>query len=204
VVDYPTFVQSLGAALEPRLPGFRHLRSKRMLRRERAGGGDVVAFSASTQSSPQILVAFYFGRWFKDAAQIEKRCGWNESYYHIHQLSDNARSMVGLAFDVAHRWAIDIRTASPSFPDDVARAVEQIAFPFFERFTTLRDAQSGHVSKDSWCIWASGPLWHQLFAIDAALGDTAHLRSWTRSLDPHSRHQADAALIRLGLPPTDA
>src|SRR5256885_2337624 len=142
MADYGTFIRAMGDELVSLLPGeFRHLRSKRMLRRDRGGGADVVVFSATTQFSPGILLAFYFGRWFPEAAKVETRLGWERSLYQIHQLSDNARSMRGLTFDGPYRWSLDVTAPPPSLMSEVASSIGQIAFPFFDRFTTLRDAQ---------------------------------------------------------------
>jgi hypothetical protein len=112
--------------------------------------------------------------------------------------------MTGLTFNGPDRWEIDINVPPPSLAEEMASSIEQIAFPFFDRFATLQEAQAGHVSKDPWCIFANGAMWVQLFAVDAALGDTDHLRAWARTLHPITRRQVDEALIRLGLPPTDA
>jgi hypothetical protein len=202
VADYGTFIRSLGEELQSLLPGaFRNLPSKRMLRRERAGGADVIVFSASTASSPHVLLAFCFGRWFPEAAKVEARLGWQRSYYQVHQLSENAKSMLGLSFDGAHRWSLDITIPPPTLASEVARSIEQIALPFFERFTTLRDAQAAHASNDSWCLPAKGPTWRQMFTIDAALDDISHFRSWAGTLEPFYRRQADEALIQIGSSP---
>ena len=174
-----------------------------MLRRERAGGADVVVFSATTGFSPHILLAFYFGRWFPEAAKVEERLGWQRSLYQVHQLSENVKSMLGVTFDGTYRWSFDITVPPLSLVSEVARAIDQIALPFFDRYTTLRDAQMAHGSNDSWCLAASGPTWRQMFTIDAAIDDIAHFRSWARTLEPFYRHQADEALIQIGSSPTD-
>jgi hypothetical protein len=51
-------------------------------------------------------------------------------------------------------------------------------------------ASAALASRDSWCIGADGPFWHNLFCVDAARGDLEHFKAWSRSLDPFCRAQA--------------
>jgi hypothetical protein len=186
-----------------RFADFRHIRSKNMLSREREDGADVIVLSAAAKFSPSITVAFYVGRRFFKATEVEKRCGWESSYYQINQFSYNAASMRDLGYSGPNHWDVDAISGQPSIVDEVTAALEAIALPFLLRFTSLQAAQAATSSGDSWCLGTGGQAWWQLFAVDAALGDLGHFRAWARSLDPLYRSQASKALAAIGEPPLE-
>jgi hypothetical protein len=175
-----------------------------MLRREGAAGHDVIVFSATTQFSPAVTLSFYFGRFFPTANSAVRQFSWSTPYYHVHQLSENRPLMEGLAYEGPYRWNVDLRATFGTLPQEVASAIQGVAFPFFERFIDLETARAGIVSRDSWCIGAEGPFWRSLLAMDLALDDVDHFRQWGRSLDPFSRRQANDALVLLGVPTIDS
>ncbi len=197
-----TYLNTLARALlAHRFADFRYIRSKNTLSRDREDGADVIALSAATAYSPNISLAFYFGRRFFKATEVEKRCKWKASYYQIHQFSYNASAMTNIGYSGPNRWTVDAVSGQPSIIDELTTALEAVALPFFLRFTSLRAAQAAISIRDSWCIGADGPFWRQLFAIDAALGDLGHFRAWSRTLDPFYAPQVAEALAAVAGPP---
>jgi hypothetical protein len=197
-----TYLDTLAQALiARRFVDFRHIRSKNMLIRERDDGADVIVLSAATKASPSITLAFYVGRRFFKATDVEKRCKWAASYYQIHQFSYNASAMRDLRYSGPNRWNVDAVSGQPPIIDELIAALEAIALPFFLRFTSLQAARAAISSGDSWCIGAEGPFWRQLFAIDAALGDMGHFRAWSQTLDPFYGPQVAQALAAIAESP---
>jgi hypothetical protein len=183
--------------------GFKHLRSKNTLIRERDGGADIIVLSAATQFSPCISMAFYVGRRFPGATEVEKKCGWQPSYYQIHQFSPNAHQMRELGYVGPSCWEVDLRNPQAGLNDELAAAVRGIGLPFFARFTSLRSTQTALAVGDSWCIGGQGPFWRQMFSVDCALNDLNHFRIWARSLDRFSMAQANMALGHVSQPPIE-
>jgi hypothetical protein len=137
----------------------------------------VVILSGSTRYSPEIDLAFYFGRNFAAARQLEALLGDHRFYYHIQQYSWNRAHMNGLSYDGPYRWAIDIGAAPASLASEVAAAIHGIGDPFFARFADIEAARDAVASDDPWCFGGAAYA-HQLLLLDAALGDLAHFEAW--------------------------
>ena len=165
-----------------------------------AFGGSFVSLSGSNKFSPYISVAFYFGNRYEDATRIEKLIGVPKQHRragHIHQYSLNARNMKGLTFTSDYTFDIDIRRPPTNSASAVADAIRQIAFPFWDRYPTVRSARDALLSDDEWCFRAGGPFWEDLLYLDAALGELEHYESWLTQLDPFYVPHAFAKLAEV-------
>ena len=94
-------------------------------------------------------------------------------------------------------WEVNIEEPPNDIADTIKNAIQEIAFPFFTRFSTLKAAQSALESDDSWCFSPKGPFFHMMFQVDAALNETEHFRSWSQCLDDFYRDQASEDLAKL-------
>ncbi len=185
------YQKELGSNLEELFGGeFRFFRSKLELRREREDGYDVIVLSGSNKWSPFINLSFYFGRNFDAARRIEKLLGLYPMHYQIQQYSPNVQHMEGLGYEGEGSWDINIEDPPKDMPQKLKVAIEGIAFPFFERFSTLEAARRALETDDSWCFSPKGPFFHMLFKIDAALDDMDHFREWSKCLESFYLQQA--------------
>jgi len=165
-----------------------------------AFGGSFVSLSGSNKFSPYISVAFYFGNRYEDATRIEKLIGLpkrHQSAGHILQYSLNARMMKGLTFSSNDSFDIDIRRPPTDSASAIADAIRQIAFPFWDRYPTVRSARDALLSPDEWCFKAGGPFWESLLYLDAALGELEHYESWLTQLEPFYVPHASAKLAEV-------
>jgi hypothetical protein len=188
----------LGEALAKELgSSFKFYRSRRELRRNSNEGHDSVILSGSNKFSPHISVSFYFGVNFAKARLVEKEIfgDANPAYYHIHQYSLNRNHMIGLDYKGPFTWDINIQNP-PNILDEVKKAIEGMALPFFERFANLRDARNAKVKNDSWCL-GGDIFWHHILAMDMALGDMAHFIEWKKTIKPFYAEQADKKIMEL-------
>lgn len=163
-------------------------------------GGSFVSLAGSNKFSPSISVAFYFGNRYEDATRIEKLIGVPKKHLsagHISQYSLNARSMKGLTFSTGYNFDIDIRRPPADLASRIADAIRQIAFPFWDRYPTVRSARDALLSADEWCFQAGGPFWQNLLYLDAALGELEHYESWLKQLDPFYVPYATAKLAEV-------
>jgi hypothetical protein len=179
-----TYKKKLGQEIADLLGDeFTFYKSKLMLKRKRASGFDVIILAGSNKWSPLIDVSFYFGRNFDNARKVEKALNAHPMPYQIQQYSPNVNSMLGLDYSGDGNWEVNIEESSQDVAIKIKSAIEKIAFPFFERFTTLEAAQEALTKEDSWCFSPKGPFYHMLFNVDAALGDLEHFKKWSKCLD---------------------
>jgi hypothetical protein len=165
-----------------------------------AFGGSFVSLSGSNKFSPYISVSFYFGNRYEDATRVEKLIGLAKRYHsagHILQYSLNAHMMKGLAFSSDYTFDIDIRRPPTNLASAIADAIRQIAFPFWDRYPTVRLARDALLSPGEWCFQAGGPFWESLLYLDAALGELEHYESWLMQLDPFYVPHASAKLAEV-------
>jgi hypothetical protein len=188
------FTQWLGAELARELGGrYKFFKSRAELRAVASEGHSVVILAVAAKYSPQVSVAFYFGRNFALVNALERRAGRYQFPHHIQQLSLNRAALALLPYDGPSQWSVDIGDAPSTLVAEVAAAVEGLAAPFFERFASLRAARDALVAKDPWCF--AGPFfWRQLLHIDLALGEAEHFVQWSQVLSSHDKAQADAEL----------
>lgn len=176
---------------------FKFYKSKLELRRKRADGFDVIVLSGSNKWSPYIDVSFYFGRNFDAARKIEKALGSYPMPYQIQQYSPNVRAMKGLEYSGDGTWEVNIEEPPSDLAQTIKKAIEKIAFPFFDRFSTLKSAQIALGSDDSWCFSPKGPFFHMIFKVDAALNEIDHFKKWSECLDSLYQEQASEDLAKL-------
>jgi len=175
---------------------FRFYKSKLELRRKRADGFDVIVLSGSNKWSPYIDVSFYFGRNYDAARKVEKAIGSHPMPYQIQQYSPNAGSMKALGYLGTGSWEVNIEEPPNDLAHTVKNAIEEIAFPFFTRFSTLKAAQSALENDDSWCFSPKGPFFHMIFKVDAALNEIEHFKKWSQCLDEFYQDQASEDLAK--------
>jgi len=120
--------------------------------------------------------------------------GEEHAFYHIHHYSPDSKKFEGLNYDGPNTWSVNIREENDNLVDEIAKAIEGIAYPFFKRFSEVRVARDALAVGDSWCIGAQGSFWPSLFKMDAALGDLEHFKEWANTLTPLFRKQALEAL----------
>jgi len=188
------FQKHLGEQLATRLDGFKFYRSKLELSRKTIDGTDVILLSGSSKWSPLISVSFYFGRRFDQVMALEKRHGEHPMPCHIQQYSLNLAHLKGINYVGPHTWEVDICKPSPLLATELTAAIQAIAFPFFERFSSLQAARDAIATNDPWCFGSRGPSWISLFKLDAAMGDLAHFRRWSNCLEPFYSAQAKTML----------
>jgi hypothetical protein len=190
----------LGEALAKEFDSsFKFYRSRLELRRNSIEGHDSIVLSGSHKFSPHISVRFYFGVNFAKARLAEKEIfgDANPAYYHIHQYSINRNHMIGLDYKGPFTWNINIQDP-PDILEEVKKAIEGMALPFFKRFSNLRDARDAKAKRDSWCL--SGDLfWHHILAMDMALNDMAHFNEWKKTIKPFYAKQAEKKILGLKL-----
>ncbi len=191
------FQREVGEKLAERLGcDFKFYKSNLELRRKSKNGHDVVILGGSNKWSPSISMSFHFGKRFDSVRDIEKKLGEDPMFYHIHHSSPNSQNMEGINYSGPNTWRVDINDNNENLVPDIAKAIEGIAFPFFERFIEITEARDALAGKDSWCIGAQGIYWPTLFKVDAALGDIEHFKNWCNSLTPVYKKQALEALIK--------
>lgn len=176
---------------------FKFYKSKLELKRKRAKGFDVIVLSGSNKWSPFINVTFYFGRNFDAARKVEKALGDYPMPYQIQQYSPNVSSMEGLGYNGDGTWEVNLEEPPQNLAVTIKKAIEEIAFPFFDKFTTLDAAQEALAEDHSWCFSPKGPFYHMLFKIDAALGDLEHFKNWSECLDEFYAKQALVQISQL-------
>jgi hypothetical protein len=172
-------------------------KSKLELKRKRAEGFDVVVLSGSNKWSPYIDISFYFGRNYDAARKVEKALGDHPMPYQIQQYSPNVGSMKGLEYIGDGTWEVNIEEPPKKFAHTIKNAIEDIAFPFFERFSTLKGAQGALENDDSWCFSPKGPFYHMIFKVDAALNEIDHFKKWSHCLEEFYQKQAFEDLAKL-------
>ena len=69
--------------------------------------------------------------------------------YQIHQYSLNVGSMNGLNYEDQGSWRVDLESPPKDLALIIKKAIEDIAFPFFEKFTTLEEARDALSSNHS-------------------------------------------------------
>jgi hypothetical protein len=176
---------------------FKFFKSKLELKRKRADGFDVIVLSGSNKWSPLVDVSFYFGRNFDAARKVEKVLGDHPMPYQIQQYSPNANSMLGLGYSGNGTWEVNIEEPTQNLALVLKNAIESIAFPFFEKFTTLEASQEALAQDHSWCFSPKGPFYHMLFKVDAALGDLEHFKKWSQCLDEFYVEQVSEKISKL-------
>jgi len=174
--------------------GFKFYKSKLELRRKSENGQDIVILGGSTKWSPYISVSFHFGELFNSVKVLEKRLGEGAMPYHIHHYSPNAQNMKGLKYKGKNTWEVNIQNPPPTLSKEIASAIQEIAFPFFERFKNIEEARNALAQGDSWCIGAKGAFWRTLLKIDAAIGDIEHFKEWSNCLSGFNKEQAKMAI----------
>ena len=195
--DANKYLQQLGSELEVQLgDGFKFSRSRLELRRKANDGADVIILAGSTKYSPFISVAFYFGRNFDEAKRLEKLTGDHPMPYHIQQYSPNLRSMRGLSYAGPSTWEVDITNPPEKLAQQITVAIKAMAYPFFEKFSTLQAAQIALADGDSWCFNARGPFYHMLLKVDASLKDLEHFEQWSKCLQDFYRNQSTESLMK--------
>jgi hypothetical protein len=178
------YKKKLGLELEELFEGeFKFYKSKLELKRKRGEGFDVIILSGSNKWSPLIDVSFYFGRNYDAARKIEKAIGGYPMYYQIQQYSLNVGSMEGLNYKGEGSWEVNLELQDKNFAQTIKKAIEDIAFPFFDRFIDIEEAREALSNNDSWCFSPEGPFYHMIFKIDAALNDIEHFKSWSKCLE---------------------
>jgi hypothetical protein len=195
------FVANLGAEVAGTFGAdVEYFRAPRLLVWHTSFGGSFVSLDGSNKWSPYITVSFYFGNRYEDATKIERAIGTIKRQQrpgHILQYSVNAHLMKGLAFSSDFTWRINIHKPPTNLASSIADAIRQIAFPFWNRYPTVRSARDALVSEDTWCFHAGGSLWHDLLYLDAALDELEHYHSWLAQLDPFYVPYASAELLKV-------
>jgi hypothetical protein len=190
------FRHHLGARLAEALgDGWRYYKSRNEVRSQADGGDRVIILSGSNKYSPHVEVAFYFGCKYAAASKIEKLLGGHQFYYHIQQYSYNRRAFSSLPFAGPSTWSVNVESFPPNLPLELADAIRGIAFPFFERFASMRAARDALASDDPWCFGGTG-FWSQLLLLDLALDDVAHFEAWSRDLDASTLRQAQERITK--------
>lgn len=192
------YLKQLGQEIAGLLGGeFRFYKSKLELRRKRADGFDVIVLSGSNKWSPYVSVSFYFGRNFDAARKVEKAIGSEPMPYQIQQYSLSAGSMKSLGYLGNGSWEVNVEEPPDDLAISIKNAIEEIAYPFFERFSTLKAAQRALEVDDSWCFSPKGPFYHMIFKVDAALNEIEHFKKWSKCLDEFYQEQASEDLAKL-------
>ena len=191
------FAKQLGAELTDILGGsFKYKRSRLELSRPTEGGHDVVILSVTGKYSPFLNVAFYFGKNYEQAKDIERSLGGYQFPYHVQQYSPYRQPLFARTYDGPDNWDIDLQTPPPSLPSEVAAAINGMALPFFEQFQSKAVARDAIANGSSDCF--SGPMsWRQLLLLDASLNDLEHFRAWISCLDDWTRDQAELELVKV-------
>ncbi|MCU7797613.1 MAG: hypothetical protein KZQ75_10825 [Candidatus Thiodiazotropha sp. (ex Myrtea spinifera)] len=175
--DAAKYKKALGKKVEAFLGGeFKFFASALELRRRDQTGTDIIRIGGKNKYSPFINVQLGFGRRFEEAKKYERLLKETHPLYHVAQESDHILNYAPLDYAGPTRWEIDIRVENEQLPKEMARAIEHLAFPFFEKFQTLQAAQADlELTKGSWNF---SPHWKQLFYIDVALSQVDRFESW--------------------------
>jgi hypothetical protein len=190
------FTQALGAEIAAELGGgYRFLKSRAELRAEGADARNVIIPSVSAKYSPYVSVAFYFGRNYKLVREMERQHALYEFPYHIQQFSVNRNAMRDVAFDGPFQWSVNIGEPLGALPREMVGAINGLANPFFDRFTSLVTARDALAADDPWCFGGRG-FWRQLLHVDLALGELPHFRSWSSELSEFDREQAEIEIAK--------
>jgi len=193
------FLRDLGAGVATLLgPEFVYSKSKLELKRKVPEGHDVIILSGSAKYSPYISVAFYYGKNFAAARSVEKAARVYTFPYHIQQYSVNWRPTQETPYRGEGSWSIDLNSPPSTLAQEMAIAIQGIAFPFFSRFKELTTSRDALAANDPGCF--GGPIfWSQLLRLDAALGDLPHFQQWSHCLDEWTRGQAEAEMAKFAL-----
>ncbi len=191
-----TFLRDLGADVASLLgPEFAYSKSKLELKRRAPEGSDVVILSGSTKHSPHINVAFYYGKNFSAARSLEKIAGVYAFPYHIQQFSLNWQPSLSSSYQGPVDWSVDLNNPPQDIDQQLANAIQAIAYPFFSRFNSILVARDALAANDPECF--AGPaFWAQLLRLDAALGELPHFETWSQGLDEWTRGQAQAESVK--------
>ena len=166
--------------------------SQLLLRWRGEGADSLVSFSGSNKFSPFVSVAFYFGRRFESASQIERAIGDRSNQWHISHYSINLPLMMDMPYDGPHDWKVDIRNPPVTLVPEMARAIQGMAYPFFERFASVLVARDALLANDPWCVMADF-MWSRMLSLDAALGELEHYEEWSEKLPDFYRAHSDQA-----------
>ena len=175
---------------------FRFYKSRLELRRRRSYGYESVVLSGSSKFSPHVTIAFYFGLNFSSAKKLEKYIypAIEPSYYHIHQYSLNISKMQKMEYEGKSFWEVDLEKDKPQkLVPEMRNAIENTAFPFFQRFQNMKTARDAIVGKDSWCL-SGQEYWRALLSMDAALNELHNFEVWMQNIKIHNVDDAQIAL----------
>lgn len=188
------FAKQLGADLTDILGGsFKYKRSRLELSRPVAEGHDVVILSVTGKYSPFVNVAFYFGKNYKQAKEIERSIGKYQFPYHVQQYSPFRQPLFAQTYNGPDNWDINLQSPPQDLPSELAGAIKGMALPFFNQFQSLAVARDAIASGSPDCF--SGEMfWRQLLLLDASLDELDHFRSWASRLDDWTRNQAELEL----------
>lgn len=102
--------------------------------------------------------------------------------------------MQGLDFQGTgkHLWSVRVdQEVIAAQVLEMITAIEQVAFPFFDRFNTMVSARDALVNNDTWCF--GGPsCWDRILLLDLAMGEPDHFDTWLPSLKEPYKSQAIA------------
>jgi hypothetical protein len=193
------FQHRLGEQLAKTLGGeWKYYKSRNELRAPAEEGDRVIILSGSNRYSPDVDVAFYFGCKYTAASKVEELLGGHQFYYHIQQYSYNRHAFSKLPFAGPSTWSVNIESPPSDLPLEVANAIHGIAFPFFERFASMRAARDALAADDPWCFGGKG-LWSQTLLLDLALNDVAHFQDWASDFDAFTLSQAQERIAKYEL-----
>jgi hypothetical protein len=178
------YKKALGQELEKLFGGdFKFCKSKLELKRKRNNGFDIIVISGSSKWSPHINISFYFGRNFDAVRKIEKMLSSYLVPCHIQQYSLNGCKLKSLEYKGEGTWVVNIEDPPKDMALTLKHTIESIAFPFFDRFSSLEAAQEALANDDSWCFSPKGPLYHSLLLVDDALNYLHHFKEWSKCLE---------------------
>ena len=191
------FAKQLGADVTDILGGsFKYKRSRLELSRPVAEGHDVVILSVTGKYSPFVNVAFYFGKNYKQAKEIERSIGEYQFPYHVQQYSPFRQPLYSKTYNGPDNWDINLQEPPKNLPSELADAIRGMTQPFFDQFQVITAARDAIASGSPDCF--SGQMfWRQLLLLDASLGELDHFRNWMSCLDDWTRNQAELELSKV-------
>lgn len=167
---------------------FKTFKAGTAIRRARADGHDVVLLQRIWDHQPEVEIDLIVGRAFSSVAAVQKRLGVTGTICQIQQSGANLARVLQRAEPTRWRFKDEPPDAVVAA---VARSVQELGSPFFERFSDLQKSRDAVANSDAWC--SGGHLrWANVLAMDLALDDSAHFRQWSSSLQPLVREQANA------------
>jgi hypothetical protein len=167
-------------------------KSRHEISRPTEYGRDVIILGGSGKYSPMVSVGFHFGISFACARELERRVDPSAiaPCYDIFQYSLNRKSMRWLWYFGPSSWSFDLNAPSGRLVDQLARAVKRMAYPFFNRFGSVRAARDAICEDHSWCLGGTSSDWRRVLILDACLGELEHFRTWSESLSEFARKQS--------------